>query len=72
MIGLPDPLWIEAVTAIVVLAPDAAADVEELKAHARSKLAPHQLPKRIIFIDDLPRNASGKVLKRALREQFAA
>ena len=72
VIGLPDPLWIEAVTAIVVLAPDAAADVEELKAHARSKLAPHQLPKRIIFIDDLPRNASGKVLKRALREQFAA
>ncbi|WP_242822483.1 AMP-binding enzyme [Thermaerobacter marianensis] len=71
MIALPDPKWIEAVTAVVVLKAGARATEEELIAHARQHLAPFKVPKRVIFVDDLPRNASGKILKRELRARFA-
>ncbi len=66
-IALPDPKWIEAVAAVVVLRAGMAADEAELIAHARKTLAPFKLPKRIIFVDDLPRNTAGKLLKRELR-----
>ncbi len=66
-IALPDPKWIEAIAAIVVLRAGVAADEAELLAHARQHLAPFKLPKRIIFVDDLPRNTAGKLLKRELR-----
>ncbi|MFH6787017.1 hypothetical protein G4G93_30015 [Methylobacterium sp. DB0501] len=71
VIGLPDPKWIEAVTAVVVLRPDHAADEATLIAHARGQLAPFKLPKRIIFRTDLPRNTAGKLLKRELRSEYA-
>ena len=71
VIALPDPKWIEAVTAVVVLKQGARATEEELIAHARQHLAPFKVPKRVIFVDDLPRNASGKILKRELRARFA-
>src|SRR5215212_3326990 len=45
---------------------------EELQEHARAKLASFKHPKHIFFVDDLPRNAAGKVLKRKLREKFGA
>ncbi|MEU9701687.1 fatty acyl-CoA synthetase [Streptomyces sp. NPDC047981] len=69
VVGLPDDRWIEAITAVVV----ARADVTEaaLITHAREKLAPFKAPKRILFVDELPRNASGKILKRELRDRFA-
>ncbi|MFE7316922.1 fatty acyl-CoA synthetase [Streptomyces sp. NPDC057555] len=78
VIGLPDERWIEAVTAVVVRRTDGADGAEgngvvgeaELIAAARARLAPFKVPKRVVFVDALPRNASGKVLKRALREQF--
>lgn len=71
VIGLPDERWIEAVTAVVV--PRAGEEVEEaeLIAHAREKLAHFKAPKRVLFVDELPRNASGKILKRELRDRFA-
>jgi fatty-acyl-CoA synthase len=72
VIGLPDPKWIEAVTAVVVLRAGMAVDPETLIGHARGGLAAYKVPKRILFVDDLPRNASGKVLKRELRGQFTA
>ena len=72
VIALPDPKWIEAVTAVVVLKAGAQASEEELIAHARQHLAPFKVPKRVFFVDDLPRNASGKILKRELRARFAA
>ncbi|MBX5465287.1 MAG: acyl-CoA synthetase [Clostridia bacterium] len=72
VIALPDPKWIEAVTAVVVLKRGASAGEEELIAHARARLAPFKVPKRVLFVDDLPRNASGKILKRELRDRFAA
>ncbi|MET8449741.1 acyl-CoA synthetase [Streptomyces sp. NPDC005209] len=69
VIGLPDERWIEAVTAVVVRRAEVTED--ELVAHAREKLPPFKAPKRILFVDALPRNASGKILKRELRDRFA-
>lgn len=70
VIGLPDAHWIEAVTAIVVLRPGQRADQDDLISHARRSLAHYKVPKRVLFVADLPRNASGKVLKRELRARF--
>jgi len=67
VIGLPDPRWIEAVTAVVVFRPGQDADEATLIAHARAMLAPYKLPKRVIVADTLPRNTAGKLLKRELR-----
>ncbi|MEU6366834.1 acyl-CoA synthetase [Streptomyces sp. NPDC046931] len=69
VIGLPDERWIEAVTAVVV--PCGEVTEAELLAHARERLAHFKAPKRVLFVDELPRNASGKILKRELRERFA-
>jgi fatty-acyl-CoA synthase len=67
VVGLPDDRWIEAVTAFVVLRPGHSATAEELVAHARAHLAPYKLPKRVVFVDGLPKNTAGKLLKRELR-----
>lgn len=70
VIGLPDERWIEAVTAVVVRGGDVTE--AELIDHAREKLAHFKAPKRVLFVDELPRNASGKILKRELRDRFSA
>ncbi|WP_033026404.1 acyl-CoA synthetase [Streptomyces rimosus] len=73
VIGLPDDRWIEAVTAVVVpRAGTAAPDEAELIAAARERLSGFQVPKRVLFAEVLPRNASGKILKRELRERYGA
>jgi fatty-acyl-CoA synthase len=71
VIALPDPKWIEAVTAVVVLRSGAEASEGALIEHARTTLAPFKVPKRVIFADTLPRNTAGKVLKRELRTTYA-
>lgn len=68
VIGLPDERWIEAVTAVVVARGEVTE--AELLAHAREKLARFKAPKKVLFVDELPRNASGKILKRELRDRF--
>ncbi|GAA3819669.1 acyl-CoA synthetase [Streptomyces chiangmaiensis] len=68
VVGLPDERWIEAVTAVVV--PRGRVTEQELIAHTREQLAPFKAPKRVLFVDALPRNASGKILKRELRDRF--
>ncbi|KUO15585.1 acyl-CoA synthetase [Streptomyces dysideae] len=68
VVGLPDERWIEAVTAVVV--PRGEITEAELIDHAREKLAHFKAPKRVVFVDELPRNASGKILKRELRDRF--
>lgn len=70
VVGLPDDRWIEAVAAIVSLKKGAEASEDELIAHARAHLAPFKVPKKVFFVDDMPRNASGKLLKRELRRQY--
>ncbi|MFE3179406.1 acyl-CoA synthetase [Streptomyces violascens] len=69
VVGLPDERWIEAVTAFVVRRDKV--DEAQLIDHARKLLAHFKAPKRVLFVDELPRNASGKILKRELRERFA-
>jgi fatty-acyl-CoA synthase len=69
VVGLPDDKWIEAVTAFVVLRPGHAVDGATLQALAREHLAPYKLPKKVVFVDSLPRNTAGKLLKRELRKQ---
>lgn len=68
--GVPDEKWIEAVTAAVVLREGASLTAEELVAFLRERLAPFKTPKHVRFVAALPKNASGKVLKRELREAF--
>ncbi|MFI6938811.1 acyl-CoA synthetase [Streptomyces sp. NPDC050418] len=69
VIGLPDERWIEAVTAVVVARGEVTE--AELIAHAKESLAAFKAPKRVLFVEELPRNASGKILKRELRDRFA-
>lgn len=66
VIGTPDEKWVEAVTAVVVLKEDVT--VEALLEHARTRLAGFKVPKAVHVIEELPKNASGKILKRELRE----
>ena len=68
VIGTPDDRWIEAVTAVVVTSSDVTA--EELIAHARTSLAGFKVPKHVHIVDELPRNQSGKLLKRVLRDEL--
>jgi len=69
--GIADSRWIEAVTAAVVLRPGAEVTAEELIAHARAHLAGFKTPKHVEVVDQLPKNPSGKILKRQLREEFS-
>ncbi|MCB1843737.1 MAG: fatty-acid--CoA ligase, partial [Halioglobus sp.] len=70
VIGLPHSRWIEAVTAVVVTKSGAASDADSIIAHCRGSLAGFKVPKAVVFVDELPRNPSGKILKRDLRQQF--
>jgi fatty-acyl-CoA synthase len=72
VIALPDPKWIEAVTAVVVVRQGHEVTAEDLIEHARTQLAPFKIPKQIIFRDELPRNTAGKLLKRELRSEYAS
>jgi len=67
VIGLPDEKWGEAVTAVLVLRDGASLEVEELIDFCRGKLGAYKIPRQIRIVSELPRNASGKVLKKELR-----
>ncbi|HEV8095126.1 MAG TPA: malonyl-CoA synthase [Burkholderiales bacterium] len=68
VIGVPDPDFGEAVTAVVVQHDDAALDETAVIAHVRSQIANYKVPKRVVFVKELPRNAMGKVQKNVLRD----
>ncbi|MBV9048434.1 MAG: AMP-binding protein, partial [Solirubrobacterales bacterium] len=70
VIGVPHERWIEAIAAVVVLKDDT--EPEELIAFAKQQLAPHKVPKAVHVVEELPKNASGKLLKRELRARFGA
>jgi fatty-acyl-CoA synthase len=70
VIGLPDPYWVEAVTAVIVLRQGQAASEEEVIAFCKGCMAHFKVPKRVIFTDALPKNPSGKLLKRELRRRY--
>jgi acyl-CoA synthetase (AMP-forming)/AMP-acid ligase II len=71
VIGLPDDMWGENVVAVVQRRVDVQASEDGISAHCKESLAGYKKPRRVFFVDELPRNASGKVLKRELRERFA-
>lgn len=72
VIGVPDEKWGEAVKAMVVVKPGTALAAADVIAHARANIAAFKCPKSVDFVDAIPRNASGKILKRVLREPFWA
>jgi len=69
VIGIPSEKWGESPLAVVVKADESLSDGDVLD-HCKGKLAPFKMPKAAVFIDEVPRNPTGKVLKRVLREQF--
>jgi acyl-CoA synthetase (AMP-forming)/AMP-acid ligase II len=70
VIGVPDDIWGEAVKAIVVLKPGAPPDAADIIAWARARIAHFEAPKTVDFVDAIPRNITGKVLRRELREPY--
>ncbi|MBI2572044.1 MAG: AMP-binding protein [Candidatus Schekmanbacteria bacterium] len=63
VVAMPDPVWGERVAAAIVAAPGARPDADELQAWSRERLAPYKVPSRLTLVDELPRNALGKVQK---------
>jgi long-chain acyl-CoA synthetase len=70
VIGVPDERWGEAVKACVVKKPGAEATPAEIIAWARERIAGYKLPKTVDFVETLPRNPTGKVLRRELRKPY--
>jgi len=70
VIGIPHPDWGQEPCAVVVLKKGQQADTEEIMAYCRARLAGFKRPGSVIFIDSLPRNPMGKVLKKKLREKY--
>jgi fatty-acyl-CoA synthase len=70
VVGVPDAEWGESLAAFVVLHPGKSASAEDLIAWVQETLADYKRPRTVTFVDTLPRNPTGKVLKRELREQL--
>jgi len=71
VIGAPDPKWGEKVVAVICVRDGHEVSAAEFIDHCRERIASYKKPRHVVFIDILPRNASGKVLKRELRERIA-
>jgi|TARA_B110000444_G_scaffold86323_1_gene81594 fatty-acyl-CoA synthase len=71
VIGIPNEKWVEAGRAIVVVKPGESVTESEIINHCRENLARFKVPQSVIFIDEIPHNATGKVLKRELRDQHS-
>jgi len=71
VIGLPHPHWTEAVTAIVIPKPNVNITETDIIKMCKSELAGYEVPKRILFVDDITKTATGKFLKAPLREKYA-
>ena len=70
VIGVADPKWGEAIKAIVVLKSGEEASQEEIIDFCRGKIAGFKCPKSVEFLEELPKNPAGKILKRVLRERY--
>lgn len=72
VIGVHDEKWGERITAVVVLNPGQTLTLEEIDRHCRKRVANFKVPRELKIVEELPRNPSGKVLKRVLRDQYNA
>ena len=72
VIGVPDDQWGESVKAVVQLRPGVSATAEELIAFCDERIAGYKKPRSVDFVDELPRDAAGKLLKRMVREPYWA
>jgi long-chain acyl-CoA synthetase len=70
VIGIPDPYWVEKVHAVVVTKKGVSTTAEELTAFCKKRIAGYKAPKTVEFVDSLPKNPAGKILKRELREKY--
>jgi fatty-acyl-CoA synthase len=71
VVGVPDDEYGQALAAFVVPRPGASLTAEDVRAHVRDRLARHKVPRRVQFVDELPRNTTGKILRRVLAERGA-
>jgi fatty-acyl-CoA synthase len=71
VVGIPHERWVETPLAIVVRAAGAELTEADVVEHCRAHLAGYKKPSAVVFVDELPRNAGGKVLKRTLKERYA-
>jgi long-chain acyl-CoA synthetase len=69
IVGIPDELKGEAPKAFIVLKEGEKASCEEIREYCKTRMAPYKLPVAVEFIDEIPRLASGKALRRMLREK---
>jgi len=70
VLGIPHPVWGEEVLALLVRRPDAKIEAREVIQHCRSELSRFKCPTKVEFRQEIPRNAAGKIIKRALREPY--
>ena len=70
VIGAPDPLRGDEVVAVIMLKPNASLTAREVREFCRKSLANYKVPRRVIFRDEMPRSATGKILKRMLRKEM--
>ena len=71
VIGVPHPKWVEAVAAVVVAKPGAALTEAQVIEHCAGHMAGFKTPKAVVLVESLPKNPSGKLLKRELRQRYA-
>ncbi|MCY4530694.1 MAG: acyl-CoA synthetase [Chloroflexi bacterium] len=70
VVGVKDPFWGKAVSAAVITRNGSGLDRDALREWAKGRLAPYKAPQRVIFVNDLPRNAMGKIVKPKVRDLF--
>ena len=71
VLGLPDEEWGEIVTAVIALRPGQEVSGGDLVELCKASLAGYKKPRKVFFLDELPKNPSGKILKRVLRDNLA-
>jgi len=72
VIGIPDPLWVERVHAVIALKADATATENEIIAFCKARVASYKAPKSVEFLESLPKNPQGKILKKTIRSKYWA